>query len=179
MSPFRGWKKFWSWFDSTMVTYLNIFVLVIVGIILQTILFPAYLSDPFQPNLLSVFIVYLGFRAGVRFGASSSFLLGLIQDSLSGIYFGLNGFSYLLVFFLFHEAANRLYTESRTLMILGAFLASVIIAFVHLLLLLVFSVSEGSYVSLIGAVLPQGLMNALASAVLFSVLPRAGKEEST
>jgi rod shape-determining protein MreD len=178
MFPCHDWKKFWSWFDSTMVTYLNTFILVIVGIILQTILFPAYLTDPFQPNLLSVFVVYLGFRTGVRFGACSSFLLGLVQDSLSGIYFGLNGFCYLLVFFLYHEAANRLYTESRALMVLGAILATVIIAVVHLLLLLVFSVSEGAYASLIGAIFPQCLVNALASAVLFSVLPRAGKEES-
>jgi rod shape-determining protein MreD len=161
-----------------MATYLNIFVLVTVGIILQTILFPSYLTDPFQPNLLSVFVVYLGFRAGARFGACSSFLLGLVQDSLSGIYFGLNGFCYLVVFFIYHEAANRLYTESRILMILGAFLATVIIAALHLLLLIVFSVSEGAYASLIGSILPQGFVNSLASGLLFSILPRAGKDES-
>jgi len=166
------------WFDSAMTTYLNIFVLVTVGILLQTILFPFYLTDPFQPNLLSVFVVYLGFRAGVRFGACASFLLGLLQDSLSGIYFGLNGFCFLLVFFLYHEAAARLYTESRTLMVLGAFLATGIIAALHLLLLIVFSVSEGAYASLIGSILPQCIVNALASAVLFSILPRTGKEDS-
>lgn len=179
MSPFRDWKKFWSWFDSAMVTYLNIFILVMAAIVVQTILVPAYVTDPFQPNLLSVFVVYLGFRAGVRFGACSSFLLGLVQDSLSGIYFGLNGFSYLLVFFIYHEAANRLYTESRILMVLGAFLATAIIAVVHFVLLLIFSSSEGGYASLFGAILPQGFVNALVSALVYSLLPRTGKEESS
>lgn len=165
------------WFDSAMATYLNIFVLVTVGILLQTVLFPYYLADPFQPNLLSVFVVYLGFRAGVRFGACSSFLLGLLQDSLSGIYFGLNGFCFLLLFFLYHEAAARLYTDTRVLMVVGAFLATGIIAVLHLLLLIVFSVSEGAYASLVGAILPQCLVNSIAAAVLFPLFPRPGKED--
>ncbi len=158
-----------------MLNYLNIVFLVIAGILLQTVFFPAFFIDSFQPNLLVVFVVYLGFRSDARFGALSSFLLGLVQDSLSGIYFGLNGFCYLLVFFLFRETANRLYTESRILMVFGAFLATVLIAFVQLLLLLVFSASNGLYTSLIGAIPTQGLVNAIASAVVFSLLPCAGK----
>jgi len=158
-----------------MLNYLNILFLVIAGILLQTVFFPDFLIDSFQPNLLVVFVVYLGFRSDVRFGAFSSFLLGLVQDSLSGIYFGLNGFCYLLVYFLFRETASRLYTESRTLMVIGAFLATVIIAFVQLLLLLVFSASYGVYASLLAAIPTQGLVNAIASGVVFSLLPRAGK----
>ncbi len=168
----------WFWFNS-MFRYLNILVLVIAAVFLQTIIFPAYLAEPFRPGILLIFTVYLGFRAGIRAGACSSFLLGLLQDALSGIYFGLNGFSFLLVFLLYHEASERLYTGSRTLMVLGALLATVLTAFVHLLLLLIFSASEGVYASILGALLPQCMVNALVSGLIFRLIPLAAAEEGT
>lgn len=162
-----------------MFKFLNIFVLVTVGIIFQVNVFPAYLSDPFKPNVLLVFVVYLGFHAGFRCGTISSFLLGLVQDTFSGQYFGLNAFSYLLIFTLYHELAERLYTSSRLLMIVGTFLAVVINASIQYLLLLVFSASEGTFYSIFGAILPQGLTTSLVAASLLFLLPRAFSEESS
>lgn len=161
-----------------MVRYLNTFILVILGVVFQTIIFPTYLAEPFRPGILLIFVVYLGFRADMRVGVCCSFLLGLLQDALSGIYFGLNGFTFLLIYLIFHEAAARLYTGSRTLMVLGAFLATVASAFAHLLLLLIFSASEGVYASILGAILPQGIMNAVVSGLLFKVIPLAAGEDN-
>lgn len=160
-----------------MLKYLNILVLVIIGIIFQVNIFPAYLADPFKPNVLLIFVVYFGFRSGLRFGAPCSFLLGLIQDSFSGIYFGLNAFSYLLIFTLYHEVAARLYTGSRTLLVLGTLLAIVINASIQFLLLLLFSTSDGAFSSIFGAILPQGLATAIVSACVVVFFPRAGREE--
>lgn len=160
-----------------MLKYLNIFVLVIIGTIFQVNVFPAYLADPFKPNVLLIFVVYFGFRAGLRFGAPCSFLLGLIQDSFSGVYFGLNAFSYLLIFILYHEVAARLYTGSRTLLVLGTVLAVVINGSIQFLLLLLFSSSDGAFSSILGAILPQGLSTALVSAGVVVLFPRAGREE--
>nr|HOP41128.1 rod shape-determining protein MreD [Geobacteraceae bacterium] len=160
-----------------MFKHLNIFVLVIVGIIFQVNVFPAYLADPFKPNVLLVFVVFMGLRAGFRFGALSSFLFGLVQDTFSGLYFGLNAFSYLLIFTLYHEVATRLYTGSRLLMILCTFLAVVLNACVQYLLLLVFSSSEGAFSSIFAAVFPQGLTTALVAASLFFLFPHAFSEE--
>lgn len=160
-----------------MSKFLNIFVLVTVGIIFQVNIFPAYLADPFKPNVLLVFVVYMGFHAGFRCGTISSFLLGLVQDTFSGLYFGLNAFSYLLIFSLYHEVAARLYTSSRLLMVLGTFLAVVLNACVQYLLLLVFSASEGTFAPIFGAVLPQGLTTSLVAASLFLLFPRAFSEE--
>jgi len=161
-----------------MVRYLNIILLIILAVVLQSIVLPAYLAEAFRPGILLVIVVYLGFRAGMRVGIPSSFGLGLVQDTLSGIYFGLNGFSYLLVFLLFHEASERLYTGSRLLMMLGAFMATVITALVHLGLLLVFSASAGVYTSIFGALIPQALTNAVVSGLLFRVIPLAAGEET-
>ncbi len=160
-----------------MLKYLNIFVLVIIGVIFQVNIFPAYLADPFKPNVLLIFVAYFGFRAGFRFGAPCSFLLGLLQDSFSGIYFGLNAFSFLLIFMLYHEVAARLYTGSRTLLVLGTVLAIVLNASIQFLLLLLFSSSDGAFSSIFGAILPQGLATALVSACVVILFPRAGREE--
>ena len=130
-----------------LIKYLNILVLVIIGVIFQVNIFPVYLADPFKPNVLLIFVVYFGFRAGFRFGAPCSFLLGLVQDSFSGIYFGLNAFSYLLIFTLYHEVAARLYTGSRALLVLGTVLAVVLNAGIQFLLLLLSS-SEGAFSSI-------------------------------
>lgn len=160
-----------------MLKYLNIIVLVIIGVIFQVNIFPAYLADPFKPNVLLVFVVFFGFRSSLRFGAPGSFLLGILQDSFSGIYFGLNAFSFLLIFTLYHEVAARLYTGSRALLVLGTALAIVINASIHFLLLLLFSSSDGAFASIFGAILPQGLATTLISACVVFLCPRAGREE--
>jgi rod shape-determining protein MreD len=160
-----------------LIKYLNILVLVIVGVIFQVNIFPAYLADPFKPNVLLIFVVYFGFRTGYRFGAPCSFLLGLIQDSFSGQYFGLNGFSFLLIFTLYHEVAARLYTGSRTLLVLGTMLAIVMNATIQFLLLLLFSTSDGAFSSIFGAILPQGFATALVAVCVVIFFPRAGRED--
>lgn len=159
-----------------MLNYLNILVLVVIGVIFQVNIFPSYLADPFKPNVLLIFVVYFGFRSSFRFGAPCSFLLGLVQDSFSGMYFGLNAFSYLFIFILYHVVAARLYTGSKALLVLGTVLAIVINACIQFLLLLVFSASDGAFSAIFGVLLPQALTTALVS--VFAVqFPRAGKEE--
>lgn len=163
---------------SPMVALLNTIVLVMTGIIFQYVLIPAHIADPFKPNLLIILVVYIGFRSAFRVGAVSSFLLGLLHDTLSGTNFGLSGFSFLFIFFLYHEIANRLYTRSRLLMMLGAFLATFLHAFLSLVLLLIFSSSAGVYASILPSILPQGLVNAVLSACLFNVIPVTGREKA-
>ena len=159
-----------------MLKFLNILVLVVIGVIFQVNIFPAYLADPFKPNVLLIFVVCLGFRSSLRFGAPGSFLLGLLQDSFSGMYFGLNAFSFLFIFILYHVVAARLYTGSKTLLVLGTVLAVFINASVQFLLLLVFSASDGAFFAIFGVIFPQALTTALVS-VLIAQFPRAGKEE--
>lgn len=160
-----------------MTARIRIILLIILSVILQTAFFPVHISDPFKPNLLIMFIVYMGFTERVWWGGVGSFLLGLVQDSLSGIYFGLNGFSFLLIFIILKAVSHRLYTDSRPLMVIAVFLATVLNGLVSLLLLAVFSIAPGLYSTIFSTIIPQGFVNALIAYMVFRILPLRKREE--
>lgn len=157
---------------------IRLVFLVISAIVLQVTFFPAHFAEAFKPNLLLTFVVYLGLRENMRWGGGFAFLLGLVQDSLSGIYFGLNGFAFLLIFVILKTLSHRLYTDSRALFVVGVFLASLFQAFLNLLLLGVFSIAEGMYSSVLSSILPHSLLNAVFGGVVFGIFPRGKKEEA-
>ena len=78
-----------------MIRFVKFGLIIVFAVLFQVTLFPAYVLDPFQPNLLIILVVYLGLRSTARFGGPAAFVLGLLQDCFSGIYLGLNGFSHL------------------------------------------------------------------------------------
>ncbi|RNC65818.1 MAG: rod shape-determining protein MreD [Desulfuromonadales bacterium] len=160
-----------------MITFLWYAILIFVALVLQVTLLPAYLADPFKPNLLILFVVYLGLRENIAWGALA-FFLGLVHDSFSGLYLGLNGFSYLFIFWLLTTVADRLYTDRRSLMVVGVFSATVVNGFLNLLLLLLFSAAQGIYASLLQSIVPQGLVNALVASLVFTFTPLARMGES-
>lgn len=152
-----------------MITYLKITAWLAGACLLQMTLFPRYLVDPFQPNLLIILVVYLGLKLPHRFSGFAALSLGLLQDSFSGIYLGLHAFSYLCIYTLLSELADRLYTDNRALFVLVVFLATFLNALINLLMLIAFSVSQGVYASLLPALVPQALVNALIASMFFGV----------
>jgi rod shape-determining protein MreD len=150
-----------------MLNVLKIFILIIAALLLQVTILPAYLADPFKPNLLIIAVVYMGFRTG-RMGGILAFGLGILQDCFSGIYLGLNGFSYLCIYLLLDLTADRLYTDSRYLMVFVVFLATVVNGLLQLVLLLLVPTANSIYESILPGLIPQGLVNALISSLLFS-----------
>jgi len=160
-----------------MLTALKIFLFITAALLLQVTILPAYFADPFKPNLLIIAVTYLGLKTG-RGGGFIAFGLGLLQDCFSGIYLGLNGFSFLSVYLILNMAADRLYTNSRNLMILVVFLATIVNGFLHLILLLVFPTATGIYMTILAALIPQSLVNTLFSTLLFSFPRLNALEES-
>ncbi len=160
-----------------MTARIKILILIVLSVILQVAFFPTRFPDPFKPNLMIMFIVYMGFMESVRWGGICSFLLGLVQDSLSGIYFGLNAFSFLVIFIVLKAVSHRLYTDSRSVMVLAVFLSTVVNGLVILLLLAVFSIAPGLYSSILSTIVPQGLINAFIAYLLFKLLPLRKREE--
>ncbi|QWV99154.1 rod shape-determining protein MreD [Geomonas nitrogeniifigens] len=152
-----------------MIAYLKIAAILLAALLLQMTLLPRYLLDPFQPNLIIILVVYLGLKLPHRFAGVAVFALGLLQDSFSGIYLGLHAFSYLCIYTLLSELADRLYTDNRALFVLVVFIATIMSALLNLLLLLVFSVGNGLYASLLPALLPQALVNALVASLFSGV----------
>jgi len=160
-----------------MLTALKISAGITAALLLQVTIMPAYLADPFKPNLLIIAVTYLGLKTG-RGGGFVAFALGLLQDCFSGIYMGLNGFSFLSLYLILNLAADRLYTNSRYLMLLVVFLATIVNGFLHLLLLLVFPTTTGIYLTILAALIPQALVNTLFSSLLFSFPRLNALEES-
>jgi rod shape-determining protein MreD len=152
-----------------MIKFVNITLVIVSALLCQVTLFPAFLEDPFQPNLLIILVAYLGLRLPTHLlAALGAFLLGLVQDSVSGLYLGLCAFSYLAIFLLLGKISDRLYTDNRYLIILVVFLTTIASGLLNLLLLLIFSASQGIYATLVPALIPQALVNALVASLLFA-----------
>lgn len=160
-----------------MAWYLKIAGWVVAALLLQMTLLPKYLLDPFQPNLLIVLVVYLGLKMPHRFAGVAALALGVLQDSFSGMYLGLHAFSYLCIYTLLSQVADRLYTDNRALFVLVVFLATIGSALLNLLMLVIFSVSKGMYATLLPALIPQALVNALIASLVFS-FPLPSAEET-
>lgn len=157
-----------------MLRFVKIVIVIAAALLLQVTLLPAYLRDPFQPNILVTIVAWVGLRKQPPLGGVVAFLLGLLQDTFSGIYLGLNGFTYLVMYVLLQNLAHRLYTDSRYLMILVVFLATLGNGILQLLLLILFSAAPGIYSAILPALLPQALVNALATSVVLTLSARRG-----
>ena len=160
-----------------MIRNLKIAGWVLAALVLQMTLLPRYLMDPFQPNLIIIMVVYLGLKQPHQLAGLAAFALGILQDSFSGIYLGLHAFSYLCIYTLLSALAGRLYTDNRLLLVLVVFLATLAGALLNLLMLAIFSVSKGVYSSLLPALIPQALVNALIASLFFS-FPLPKEEEA-
>ncbi len=160
-----------------MIQSIKFVLLIIIALLFQVTLFPAHLADPFKPNLLIIAIAYLGLKVSSPVGGVGVFLLGLVQDCFSGLYLGLNGFSYLSIYLLLRQISDRVYTDSQYLMVLVVFLATVANGLVHLVLLMLFSSAHGIYATLLSGLIPQALVNALISSFLFGFFRLSSLEE--
>jgi rod shape-determining protein MreD len=161
-----------------MISFLRYLILVISCLLFQIVLLPAFLEDPFQPNLLVIVIAYLGLRSRLPITGFAVFLIGLLQDCFSGIYLGLHAFSYSCMYLVLQHVAGQLYTDRRSLMILVVFCGTIASGLLNLLLLMLFSAADGIYSTLLPALLPQGLVNALIASVVFSVPSLAAREDA-
>jgi rod shape-determining protein MreD len=162
-----------------MLSSVKYFLLTVLALVLQVVVLPLYLRDPFKPNLLLVLICSLALSQNPSWrGGILAYLLGLTQDAFSGTYFGLNGFSSLFIYLILRKLADQLYTDSGQLMVVVVFVATFITAFLQLFLLSIFYAAPGIYASFLQGVIPQALVNALAASLLFSLLPFRILEEA-
>jgi rod shape-determining protein MreD len=147
-------------------------------LILQSTIIPAFIADPFKPNLLLVMVVYLGLRA-TRLGyALAAYGIGLVHDTFSGIYLGLNAFAYLATFMLLHHLAERLYADRTSVLIFCVAVATAGVAMVHVIFLSLFLTAPGIYASVFINLVPQMVVNALMAS-LVQFLPVIGLRVKT
>ena len=143
---------------------------VLVAVIFQTAVLPIHLATPFKPDLLLIIMVYLALRSSFELGAPLAWLLGLLKDVFSGLYLGLNAFSFLLVFLVIKSVADRLYAESGLLFVVTVVVATLVSVTGNLLLLLMFTQTPGIAYSMVAGFIPHLLVNSFAAS-LVAILP--------
>jgi rod shape-determining protein MreD len=151
----------------------GIFLLIISilgALILQTSVLPVYVDSLFKPDLLLVIMVLLALRVSYGTGAPLAWLLGLLKDVFSGLYLGLNAFSFLFIFIIIRSVADRLYAESGFLYVVTVSVATLAGVTINLLLLLLFTNTPAIAYSMISGLLPHLLFNAFAAS-LVALLP--------
>jgi rod shape-determining protein MreD len=142
----------------------------ILAVVLQTSVLPVHVAGPFKPDLLLVAMVYLALRSPVVPGALSSWVLGLIKDVFSGLYLGLNAFSFLIIFLVIKSISDLLYAESGELFVVTISAATLACVTVNLILLLMLTSTPGILYSMTAGLLPHLLVNAFAAS-LVTLLP--------
>lgn len=153
-----------------MTGFLKGTALVISAILLQTSVLPNYLISLYKPDLLLVLMVFLALRAPISTSLPAAYGLGLLKDCLSGLYFGLNAFSFLIVYLVLKMLSDRLYVQNSFLLVLTVSVSTVATMLINVLLLSIFSESAGLISSLMTALIPHLLMNAFVAS-LAAVFP--------
>ncbi len=146
-------------------------------VVLQTSVLPLYLLTPYKPDLLLILMVVLALRAPLGVSLPAAYGLGLLKDCISGLYFGLNAFSFLVVYLVLKLLSDRLYVQNAFLLVLTVTVSTVAVMLINLLLLLVFSEAGGVFSSMMSTVVPHLLINAFAAS-LVAVLPDVARDRN-
>ncbi|KAB0664810.1 rod shape-determining protein MreD [Oryzomonas japonica] len=149
------------------MTRVGVALIVIVSVVvLQASVLPVHITSSFKPDLLLIIVVYLALRGSFQTGAPLSWGLGIIKDVFSGLYLGLNAFSFLLIFLVIKNISDRLYTESAPLFVITASVATLSCVAINLLLLVMFTASPGIAYSMGIGLLPHLLVNAFVASLV-------------
>ncbi len=152
-----------------MRSFLTGLLVLLLVVAMQASILPLYLEPAFSPDLLLLLMVYLALRAPTRLSLPAAYGLGLLKDCLSGIYLGLNGLSFLVVYLLLKSVAERLYVQSCLLFVLTVAAATVGAIVMNGLLLLLFSQGTGLFATLLPLIVPQLLVNAFVASLVAAV----------
>jgi rod shape-determining protein MreD len=152
--------------------------IVTVSVVLQVAMLPLYVMSSFKPDILLIIMVLLALRGSFETGTPLAWLLGLIKDSFSGLYLGLNAFSFLLIFFAIKSTSDRLYADSPGLFVLSVCAASLACCTLNLLLLLMFTSSDGILYSIFVDLIPYLLINSFCAS-LVTLFPWFARPQET
>jgi len=128
-----------------MRTFFALSIAACVGLLLQTALLPVLPFGEAAPDILLILCVYLGLYHHSAAAAVGAFMLGYLQDSVSGAAIGLNAFAMSLVFLLVHLTCRSLWVDNVISRVVLVFLASLIKTAAIMGLLVMFVGFDGSW----------------------------------
>ena len=113
-------------------------ILVIILYVLQTSLFPMASYNGISPNFMLLLTVSVAFLMGHRYGVFMGFASGLLQDLLTGSYFGCDIFSYMLIGLLCGKFSDHIFKEQFFLPVMSSFFTAamhyfIMVMFIYLL----------------------------------------------
>jgi len=97
----------------------------ILCLVIQTVCSDILTIYGIKPNFLLVIIIFFAFRHSVFESGIMGFVLGILEDSLSGSTFGINGFTKLIIG-LVVSTIKKVYTENLISILLSIFVFTVI-----------------------------------------------------
>lgn len=152
-----------------MFRLLQLLLSIVLIVIFQVTVFPAYLDEAFKPNLIIILICYLALQGEHTVSdAVTVYVTGLIHGVFNGLYFGLFGISSLIIYFCLRKVSDQLYTESTHLLAFAVFISAMVDSLISLLLITLLSNETGIYSSILTYMLPQALVSASVAALLYS-----------
>ncbi len=155
-----------------MRTLIILVVATAVALILQTTILQALPYVTVVPDILLVLCVYLGLYQHSVGGALGAFVLGYLEDGVSGSAAGLNAFAMSLIFLLIYLTSRRLWVENVISQVVVVFLAFLVKAAAVTILLAIFASFTRGWGLVVGSLLLQGLLTAATAPVVFTLLKR-------
>jgi rod shape-determining protein MreD len=115
----------------------KVIFIVFMCFVLSTIEFIIYnlVGRWFLPDFLFLFVIFINLFLGIRFSLVTAFAAGIMKDSLSTAFFGINVFSYVLSVFLMTLLKRYIYRRGSRALRLFLVLVMVTINFLILWML--------------------------------------------
>ncbi len=157
-----------------MKRFLILFVTGVLLLTVQTTLLASSSIQKIRPDLVLIFILYLGFSFSTFSGGILAFLMGYLMDLFSGNVLGLYTFTRPLIFFSAQLFRNRFYWEGISFQCLFVFMFTVLEGF--LILALLSGLNPGPlhnlYPRRLTSLLLQSVCTALVTPLFFALFNR-------
>lgn len=154
-------------------------LLVIPALILQTTAFDYIAIYGVKPDLVMILVIINGFLRGPREGAFLGFAAGILQDLVSGGYFGLNALAQMTSGYLAGLGEGRLYRDNRVIAAGLTWVCTLGAQLVFQLLLLLVNVSVPVPAALAYVILPTAFYNALVVLVIYGYFYRFARKDQS
>ena len=151
----------------------NVFLLltaVALTVVFQTSFLPVYMNRFFKPDILLIIMVAMALRSSYVNGSMLAWFLGLLKDIFSGLFLGLNAFTFLVIFFIIKSMADRIYADSGHLFLFIVAAATMACLAINLSLLVMFTKTPTIAYSLLYGFIPHLLFNVFCAS-LFILAP--------
>jgi rod shape-determining protein MreD len=145
----------------------------LAALVLQSTVLPLLPLGPVLPDLLLVVCVYLGLNVHSPGGAIGAFVIGFVQDSVSGTIPGLNAFAMSLVFLTVYFASRRLWVTNTFSQVILVFVASLVKTAAVVALIALFLSVDGLWHTVAKYIFIEAALAAVLSPPIFAVLARS------